>query len=109
MERLGPTGTSSTYPEVDAALLFPDSATRRIDKAIARLGLDGAEEHLVEALTQARDDVVDVRRKLMQGTLFAVPKAPALPVAAGGTERRRDPPASRRVRVALAATRLRAC
>lgn len=75
MERLETDWNEQHYLEVDAALLFLDSATRRIEKAITRLELDGAEDHLIEALTQARDDVVDVRRKLMQGTLFAVPKA----------------------------------
>ena len=75
VERLETDWNEKHYLEVDAALLFLDSATRRIDKAIERLEDDGAEDHLVEALARARDDVVDTRRKLMQGTLFAVPKA----------------------------------
>ena len=75
MERLATEWNEKHYLEVDAALLFLDSSARRIDKAIALLRSEGAEEHLVEALERAREEVLTTRRKLMQGTLFAVPKA----------------------------------
>ena len=75
MERLSTEWNEKHYGEVDAALLFLDSSARRIDKAIALLRAEGAEEHMIEALERARDEVVDTRRRLMQGTLFAVPKA----------------------------------
>jgi hypothetical protein len=75
VERIATEWNEKHYAEVDAALLFLDSSTRRIDKAIALLRAEGAEEHLVEALERARDEVLDTRRRLMQGTLFAVPKA----------------------------------
>ncbi len=75
VERLATEWNEKHYLEVDAALLFLDSTARRIDKAIATLRAEGAEEHLIEALERSRDEVVDTRRRLMQGTLFAVPKA----------------------------------
>ena len=75
MERLETEWNEKHYGEIDAALLFLDSATRRIDRAIGMLRSEGAEEHLVEALERAREEVLTTRRKLMQGTLFAVPKA----------------------------------
>ena len=75
VERLATEWNEKHYLEVDAALLFLDSSARRLDKAVAKLRSEGAEEHLIEALERARDEVVDTRRRLMQGTLFAVPKA----------------------------------
>ena len=75
VERFATEWNEKHYAEVDAALLFLDSSTRRIDKAIALLRAEGAEEHLIEALERARDEDVATRRRLMQGTLFAVPKA----------------------------------
>ncbi len=74
MDRLETEWNEKHYLEVDAALLFLDSSTRRLDKAIAKLRAEDAEGHLIEALERARDEVVDTRRRLMQGTLFAVPK-----------------------------------
>ena len=75
VEALSADWNEKDYAEIDAALLFLDSSTRRIDKAIANLRTAEADEHLIEALERARDEVVDTRRRLMQGTLFAVPKA----------------------------------
>ncbi|MBD0329960.1 MAG: hypothetical protein ICV64_07645 [Thermoleophilia bacterium] len=43
--------------------------------ACAQLRADGAEEFLVEAMEQARKELSETAKKLIQGTFFAVPKA----------------------------------
>jgi hypothetical protein len=63
------------FEEIDVALLYLDDASQRIERAIKKLKDTGAEEHLVDALEKAHDELLDTRRRLMQGTLFAVPKA----------------------------------
>lgn len=63
------------YGEVDVVLLVIENARRRAEKAAAELRTGDAEEFLVEALEQVREDLSEAAKKLRQGTFFAVPKA----------------------------------
>lgn len=62
------------FAEIDVAMLYVEEARARAERAAAVLRKEGAEEHLVEALVKAEEELSDVARRLRQGTLFAVPK-----------------------------------
>ena len=62
------------YGEIDVVLLQIDAVVRRIDKAAAELRGSGADELLLKALEQTREELAESSKKLTQGTLFAVPK-----------------------------------
>lgn len=63
------------YGEVDVVLLCIEDARRRAERAAGELRKAGAEDFLVEALEQARGELSETAKKLIQGTLFAVPEA----------------------------------
>ena len=63
------------YGEIDIVLLCIEEARRRAERAANELRAGGAEDFLVEALEQARDELSEIAKKLIQGTFFAVPKA----------------------------------
>jgi hypothetical protein len=63
------------YGEIDVVLLQIDAVVRRIDKATAELRGTGADDFLVKALEQTRDELAESSKKLTQRTFFAVPKA----------------------------------
>lgn len=63
------------YGEIDVVLLCIEDARRRAEKASTELRKGGAEDFLVEALEQARGELSETAKKLIQGTFFAVPKA----------------------------------
>ncbi len=65
------------YAHIDAVMLYIDEARARAERAVAALRSAGADDHLVDALDRAREQLSDARRELMQGTLFAVPRAQA--------------------------------
>lgn len=62
------------YGEVDVALLYIEDARRRAQQAAEALRKSGAEDFLVEALDQARDQLSASAKLLTQATFFAVPK-----------------------------------
>jgi hypothetical protein len=62
------------FAEVDVAMLYIEEARARAERAADVLRKTGADEHLVEALEKAEDELSDVARRLRQGTLFSVPK-----------------------------------
>lgn len=55
-------------------MLYIEQARSRAERAAAALRKNGADEHLVDALTQAEQELSDLARRLRQGTFFAVPK-----------------------------------
>lgn len=61
------------FAEIDAAMLYIEEARARAERAAKALRSEGADEHLVDALTEAQEQLSDVARVLRQGTLFAVP------------------------------------
>ena len=63
------------YGEIDVVLLQLDALARRIERATAELRAGGAEDFLVEALEQAREELGETSKRLTQRTFFAVPKA----------------------------------
>lgn len=60
--------------EVEKVLLFISDARGRASKAHAQLAAEGADEHVLEALTGAEESLADAHRQLMQRTYFAVPE-----------------------------------
>lgn len=62
------------FAEVEKTLLFVSEARQRAERAAKGLAKDGADEHLVEALEEAEQELEAIHRRLMQGTYFAVPK-----------------------------------
>ncbi len=62
------------YGEIDVVLLQIDAVARRVEKAAAELRAGGAEDFLVEALEQAREELAETSKRLTQRTFFAVPK-----------------------------------
>ncbi len=64
------------FSEVEKTLLFISDARKRADRAATALARDGADAHLVDALTTASADLAALHRLLMQKTYFAVPKEP---------------------------------
>lgn len=63
------------YLEVEKTLLYVSEARQRCERTVTALRKDGAEPHLIEAVERAERELSDVHRRLMQGTLFAVPAA----------------------------------
>lgn len=55
-------------------MLYVEEARSRAERAVNALQKSGADEHLIEALIQAENELSEVGRRLRQGTLFAVPK-----------------------------------
>ena len=62
------------FEQIDVAMLYIEEARTRAERAAEALRRGGADDHLVEALEKAQDELSDVARRLRQGTLFAVPK-----------------------------------
>jgi hypothetical protein len=62
------------FAEVEKTLLFVSEARQRAERAAKALAKDGAEDHLVEALEEAEQELASIHRRLMQSTYFAVPK-----------------------------------
>ena len=60
------------FAEVEKTLLFVSEARQRAERAAKGLGKDGADEHLVEALEEAEQELAAIHRRLMQSTYFAV-------------------------------------
>jgi ABC-type cobalamin/Fe3+-siderophores transport system ATPase subunit len=61
------------FAEIDAAMLYIEEARARAERAAKTLRAEGADQHLVEALEGAQEQLSDIARALRQGTLFAVP------------------------------------
>lgn len=61
------------FAEIDAAMLYIEEARARAERAAKTLRGEGADQHLIDALNEAQDQLSDVARALRQGTLFAVP------------------------------------
>lgn len=62
------------FEEIDVAMLYIEQARSRAERAAEALRKAGADDHLIEAMTRAQEELSDVARRLRQGTLFAVPK-----------------------------------
>ncbi len=62
------------YGEIDVVLLCIEDARRRAERAAADLRRGGAEDFLVEALEQSKDELSLTAKKLIQGTFFSAPK-----------------------------------
>lgn len=62
------------FREIEKVLLYVSEARKRAATVADAIARDGAEPHLVEALTAAVQDLEDLHRRLMQGTYWAVPK-----------------------------------
>jgi len=65
------------HQEIDVVQMYIERARSRTEQAAAELRKSGAEEHLIEATEAAARELSDGGRRLMQGTLFAVPDAQA--------------------------------
>ncbi len=62
------------FAEIEVVLLYVSEARERAERTASKLRKDGADEHLVEALRQAEEELEQLGRTLMQRTYFAVPK-----------------------------------
>jgi hypothetical protein len=62
------------FHEIDVAMLYIEEARSRAERAVEALRKSGADEHLIEAVSKAQEELSNVARRLRQGTLFAVPK-----------------------------------
>ena len=62
------------FAEIEVVLLYVSEARERAERIARKLRKDGADEHLVEALQQAEEELERLGRTLMQRTYFAVPK-----------------------------------
>ena len=60
------------FAEIEKALLYVSEARERAEGAARTLADGSAEEHLVEALKAADDELLAVHSRLMQRTYFAV-------------------------------------
>lgn len=67
----------SHFKEIDAALMYIEEARARVERAARDLRRDGADEHLLGALDQARERLSDTQRRLLQQTHFAAPSVQA--------------------------------
>ncbi len=63
------------FKEVDVAMMYVEEARSRAERAAKALRRAGADEHLIEALDEARDQLSATQRQLLQRTHFAVPSA----------------------------------
>jgi len=61
------------FAEVEKTLLYVSDARQRAERAAKALAKDGADDHLVEALEEAEQELAAIHRRLMQSTYFAVP------------------------------------
>lgn len=69
--------TETQFGEIDAVMLYLEDARARAERAASKLRAEGGEQHLIDALLRAQDEISDVARQLRQGTFFAVPSAQA--------------------------------
>lgn len=60
--------------EVERAMFVVSGARKRLERTADLLAKDGAEEHLVEALREAEQELDALSLRLMQKTYFAVAK-----------------------------------
>lgn len=63
------------FKEIEATMLYIEEARWRAERAAAALRSASAEVHLLEAAENAMEELSATHRRLMQGTLFAVPSA----------------------------------
>ena len=62
------------FEQIDVAMLYIEEARARTERAAGEMRKLGAEQHLIEAMERAQDELSDLARRLRQGTFFAVPK-----------------------------------
>ncbi|MBA3347943.1 MAG: hypothetical protein H0T13_05230 [Actinobacteria bacterium] len=60
--------------EIERAMFVVSGARKRLERTADMLAKDGAEEHFVEALREAEQDLDALSLRLMQKTYFAVTK-----------------------------------
>ena len=60
--------------EVERAMFVVSGARKRLERTAELLAKDGAEEHLVDALREAEQELDALSLRLMQKTYFAVSK-----------------------------------
>jgi cellobiose-specific phosphotransferase system component IIA len=65
--------TERQSSEVEKVLLHIGDARSRARKAAEACAQDGAEGHIVAALTDAEQQLAELHRRLSQGTYYAVP------------------------------------
>lgn len=63
------------FAEIEKTLLYISEARLRAERAAKLIAKDGADAHLIEALEDANRELLDLHRRLMQRTYFAVPEA----------------------------------
>ena len=62
------------FEQIDHAMLYIEQARERTERATGEMRKLGADEHLIQAMERAQEELSDVARRLRQGTFFAVPK-----------------------------------
>lgn len=62
------------FEQIDVAMLYIEEARARTERAATEMRKLGAEQHLIDAMELAQEELSDVARRLRQGTFFAVPK-----------------------------------
>jgi hypothetical protein len=65
--------TERQSSEVEKVLLHVSDARSRARRAAETCARDGADAHIVAALTDAEQQLAELHRKLSQGTYYAVP------------------------------------
>jgi len=68
------------HSEVEKVLLYISEARDRAERAHAALVKDGAEPHLVAALSETEGRLRQEHRRLLQATFYAVPDQERLAV-----------------------------
>jgi hypothetical protein len=67
--------------EVEKVLLYIGDARTRAGRAADAVRKDGADPHIVAALTDAERELSELHRRLAQGTYYAVPDDASLKLA----------------------------
>lgn len=67
--------------EVEKVLLYIGDARTRARRAADAVRKDGADPHIVAALTDAERELSELHRRLAQGTYYAVPDDASLKLA----------------------------
>lgn len=64
--------TERQFNEIERVLLHLSDAQRRARKAVQAVEADGADDHVIAALTNTEHELGELHRKLAQGTYYAV-------------------------------------
>jgi hypothetical protein len=59
--------------EIERLLLYISDARDRADKTVTQIERNGADQHIIDAVRDARQNLDDLHRSLKQRTFYAIP------------------------------------